>query len=131
MFLLLGASDDPCLVAVTGALAARSREALIIRHPFMDQACAAWRFDSVRSNTRLTIDGKAISLDGVLAARHTPQPLMPSEQWSQADLLYNQAEGEAALLGWLWGLSCPVIDRLPAWLWYRMPRPVLAWASLL
>ena len=131
MFLLLGASDDPCLVAVTGALAARSREALIIRHPFMDQACAAWRFDGVRSSTSLTIDGEAVSLDGVFAARRTTQPVAPTEQWSQADLLYNQAEAEAALLGWLWGLSCPVIDRLPAWLWYRTRRPVLAWAPLL
>ena len=131
MFLLLGAPDDPCLVAVTGALAARSREALIVRHPFMDQACAAWRFDSVRSDTSLTIDGEAISFDGVFAARRATQPLAPAEQWSQADLLYNQAEAEAALLGWLWGLSCPVIDRLPAWLWYRTRRPVLAWAPLL
>ena len=131
MFLLLGAPDDPCLVAVTGALAARSREALIISHPFMDQACAAWSFDSGRSNTSLTIDGEAISLDGVFAARRAAQPGAPAEQWSQADLLYNQAETEAALLGWLWGLPCPVIDRLPAWLWYRTRRPVLAWAALL
>ena len=131
MFLLLGAPDDPCLVAVTGALAARSREALIIRHPFMDQTRVAWSFDSGRSNTSLTIDGEAISLDGVFAARHAAQPVAPAEQWSQADLLYNQAEAEAALLGWLWGLPCPVIDRLPAWLWYRTRRPVLAWATLL
>ena len=131
MFLLLGASDDPCLVAVTGALAARSREALIIRHPFMDQACAAWRFDNERSDTSLTIGGKQIVVDGVFAARRATQPTAPAEQWSQADLLYNQAEAEAALLGWLWGLSCPVIDRLPAWLWYRTRRPMLAWAPLL
>ena len=131
MFLLLGAFDDPCLVAVTGALAARSREAQIIHHPFMDQARAAWRFDSVRSETSLTIGGEQIVVDGVFAARRSTQPLAPAEQWSQADLLYNQAEAEAALLGWLWGLSCPVIDRLPAWLWYRTRRPVLAWAPLL
>ena len=131
MFLLLGAPDDPCLVAVTGALAARSREALIIRHPFRDHACAAWRFDSERSDTSLMIGGEQIVVDGVFAARRAVQPGAPAEQWSQADLLYNHAEAEAALLGWLWGLSCPVIDRLPAWLWYRTRRPVLAWASLL
>jgi hypothetical protein len=131
MFLLLGAPDDPCLVAVTGALAARSREALIIRHPFMDQASVAWRFDSERSDTSLTIGGEQIVVDGVFAARHAAQPEAPDEQWSQADLLYNQAEAEAALLGWLWGLPYPVIDRLPAWLWYRTRRPVLAWAPLL
>jgi hypothetical protein len=67
----------------------------------------------------------------VFAARRAAQPVAPAERWSQADLLYNQAEAEAALLGWLWGLSCPVIDRLPAWLWYRTRRPVLAWAPLL
>ena len=131
MFILLGAADDPCLAAVARALAERSRDALIVEHPFMDQARATWRFDSTESETTLAIAGQRIAVDGVLAARRAAQPVMPSEQWSLADLLYTQAEAEATLLGWLWGLRCPVIERLPAWLWYRTRRPVLAWASQL
>jgi hypothetical protein len=131
MFILLGASDDPCLSAIARALAQRSRGARIVRHPFLEPANTAWCFDSTKSENTLTIGGERIVVDGVFATRRTAQPVAPAERWSQADLLYNQAEGEAALLGWLWGLSCPVIDRLPAWLWYRTRRPVLAWASLL
>ena len=131
MFVLLGPLDDPCLTAVAGALAARSREARIIDNPFMGQACTAWRFDSTESETALAIDGRRFAMDGVLVARRAAPSVMQSEQWSMADLLYNQAEAEAALLGWLWGLRCPVIDRLPAWLWYRTRRPMLAWTSLL
>ena len=131
MFVLLGASDDPCLLAVSRALAARSRETLTISHPFMDPACTAWRFDSRRSDAVLTIAGETVAIDGVLAARRIPSTVAPSAEWSQQDLAYNQAEVEAALLGWLWGLPCPVIDRPPAWSWYGMRRPILVWGPLL
>ena len=131
MFILLGASDDPCLAAVSRALAGRSHETRTISDPFMDPACTAWRFDSNRSDTALTIGGETVAIDGVLAARRIARPVRPSEEWSQEDLFYNQAEAEAALLGWLWGLPCPVVDRPPAWSWYGMRRPILVWGALL
>ena len=117
MFILLGASDDPCLLAVGRSLARQRRGARILAHPFMDGASSAWRFDGTHSQAMLTIDGRPVALDGILAARHRAPQLAPSEPWSQTDLLYNHAEAEAALLGWLWGVPCPVIDRWPAWLW--------------
>src|SRR5262249_10859845 len=43
----------------------------------------------------------------------------------------NCAEAQAAMLGWLWGLPCPVINRVPAWLWYGTQRPIISWGSLL
>ena len=131
MFILLGASDDPCLAAVSRALAARSHETRTISHPFVDPACTAWRFDSKRSDTALTIGGEIVTIDGVLAARRLARPVEPSAEWSQQDLFYNQAEAEAALLGWLWGLPCPVVDPQPAWSWYGTRRPVLVWSALL
>ncbi|MBR0799471.1 hypothetical protein JQ615_29260 [Bradyrhizobium jicamae] len=131
MFILLGASDDPCLLAVSRALAARSHETRTISHPFMDPACSAWRFDSQRSDAVLAIEGKSVAIDGVLAARRVAPLAGPHAEWSQEDLLYNRAEIEAALLGWLWGLPCPVIDRPPAWSWYGMRRPILVWSALL
>ena len=33
--------------------------------------------------------------------------------------VYVYAEKEAALLGWVWGLSCPVINRYPPELWFE------------
>ena len=131
MFVLLGAPDDPCLIAISRALAERSHDTRTIGHPFMGDACTAWRFDSDSSHTTLTICGESVAVDGVLAARRLAAPVAASAEWSQEDLAYNQAEAEAALLGWLWGLRCPVIDRPPAWSWYGMRRPILVWGKLL
>ena len=131
MFILLGTLEDPCLAAVGRALAERSRESLVIGDPFMDPAGTAWRFDGGGSDTVLAIGGSTIPVEGVLAARRAARPFEKSAQWTQQDLLYTHAEADAALLGWLWGLPCPVIDRLPAWLWYGIRRPIVAWGPLL
>jgi hypothetical protein len=42
-----------------------------------------------------------------------------------------QAETQAALLGWLWSLACPVVNRLPSALWYRPRVPSLSWQGLM
>ena len=42
-----------------------------------------------------------------------------------------QAETQAALLGWLWSLACPVVNRLPSALWYRPRVSPLSWQALL
>ncbi|QPF83512.1 hypothetical protein IC762_27975 [Bradyrhizobium genosp. L] len=131
MFILLGVPDDPCLMAMANALAERGRDASILAHPFAERACGAWRYDNAGADIALSIDGKAVAIEGVLASRRSLPRITPSEQWSQQDLLYANAEGEAALLGWLWALPCPVIDRWPAWLWYHTRRPLLSWAPLL
>lgn len=51
--------------------------------------------------------------------------------WRPNDMLYMQSETQAALLGWLWSLTCPVVNRYPAGLWYRPRPPLLSWHSLL
>ncbi len=47
--------------------------------------------------------------------------------WEPADLAYMQAETQAALLGWLWSLACPVVNRFPSALRYRPRVPPLSW----
>ena len=131
VFLLLGSHDDPCLNAVRSALTARSCDGVIIRSPFIAPACSAWHFDGARSDTTITIAAESIPPEGVLVRDFRPSPPENSEAWALEDLLYNQAEAEAAMLGWLWGLPCPVIDRVPAWLWYGTRRPVISWGPLL
>jgi hypothetical protein len=131
VFLLLGSHDDPCLHAVRSVLAARSYDSVIIRHPFTAPACTAWHFDVTRSDTTITIAGESIFAEGVLVRDCHVSPPETPESWTQEDLLYNQAEAEAALLGWLWGLPCPVIDRMPAWLWYGTQRLVISRGPLL
>jgi hypothetical protein len=44
---------------------------------------------------------------------------------------YIQAEIQAAFLGWLWSLRCPVINRFPPWLWYNSNPPLQFWNRLL
>jgi hypothetical protein len=42
-----------------------------------------------------------------------------------------QAETQAALLGWLWSLACPVVNRLSSALWYRPRVPTLSWRGMM
>jgi hypothetical protein len=58
-----------------------------------------------------------------------PPPDAPG--WTTEDLGYARAEADAALLGWLSSVSCRVVDRLPAWLWYNTRPAVLGWALTL
>jgi hypothetical protein len=51
--------------------------------------------------------------------------------WQNEDLAYVQTESQAAMLGWLHGLSCPVVGRMPAAIWYRSQMPVTYWQPLL
>ncbi len=41
--------------------------------------------------------------------------------------VYVYAEKEAALLGWVWGLSCPVINRYPPELWFEPIESLEFW----
>jgi hypothetical protein len=52
------------------------------------------------------------------------------DDWEPADLAYMQAETQAALLGWLWSLPCPVVNRYPSAIWYRPRAPLLSWFPL-
>ena len=51
--------------------------------------------------------------------------------WDAADHAYMQAELRAVTLAWLAGLTCPVINRPDAALWYRAGAPLFAWRALL
>ena len=55
--------------------------------------------------------------------------MLDPADWSLSDLNYMQAEFHAALLAWLTALECPVINRVPAELWYRSRLPLLHWLA--
>jgi len=88
----------------------------------------AWRLDNAQSASQIAWDGEEPvtddDLDGVLV-RSTGW--IDPDGWEPADLAYMQAETQAALLGWLWSLACPVVNRLPSALWYRPRVPPLSW----
>jgi 1-acyl-sn-glycerol-3-phosphate acyltransferase len=46
-------------------------------------------------------------------------PFVHKEGWAPDEATYIHAEKEATLLGWIWGLPCPVINRYPPELWFE------------
>jgi hypothetical protein len=136
VFLLLGDPTDPCLTATRGVLVARGRACAIVGNPFAHPSRTIWRFGTHYSDSRfmsgrpLFDDDDEESLEGVLVRWLAPSA-SPTEEWRAEDLAYNHSETQAAVLGWLWGLGCPVIDRPPAWLWYHAKPPISVWGHLL
>lgn len=132
MHLVLGHPQDPCCQGVLDLLAARDRPARLVTNPMVHPSRFAWRLDGAKSASRFAwgddepIDGD--DLDGVLV--RTTGWIEPAG-WEPSDLAYMQAETQAALLGWLWSLACPVVNRLSSALWYRPRVPTLSWRGMM
>ena len=132
MYLLIGSPDDPCCASVHAALAARGCRVRTLDSPSRHPARWSWRLDGGGSTSELFGAGEDATPDGAVqgvlvrgAAWFDP------DGWQPADLAYMQAEAHASLLGWLWSLHCPVVNRYPADLWYRPQVPLLSWRSRL
>ncbi len=129
MHLILGHLHDACCSGVLARLRARGLRARFCPAPLAPPARLVWRLDVNGLTTRLALDdGPAEEIDSVLV-RSTGW--LDPAGWEPADHAYMQSETQAALLAWLAGLSCPVINRLSAALWYRPLNPLLAWLPLL
>jgi hypothetical protein len=127
--LLLGHPDDLCCAGVAARLEACGLPVRILGAPLAPPARLDWRLDGAGLSSRLTWDGlPAAEIDGVLV-RSTGW--VDPEGWEPADHAYMQAEVRAATLAWLAGLTCPVVNRPDAALWYRTGAPLLAWRPLL
>lgn len=128
MYLLLGELHDPVCGAVLLSLESRGHSVSNIGNPMCRPMRLAWQFDTLNSASQLTWeDGTHLSheeIEGVLVRR---PGCVPSDGWNSADLGYVQMETHAALLAWLWSLECPVVNRYPAFLWYRRHTPLLFW----
>jgi hypothetical protein len=134
MLLLLGQPDDTCLLAVEAALRERGRAGAIMSSPFARPGRASWSFPaSSGCHIMLRTGSRPIPVEGVLC-RGIGLSAAPSSDgpgWTMEDLAYMRAEADAALLGWLSGVPCRVVDRLPAWLCYNVRPAVLGWAMTL
>ena len=131
MFLLVGSADDPCCKRVNIALQAHGCATRIVENPLAHPARFSWRLNGERSASELVWD-QAQALDepieGVLVRG---AGWVDPAGWQAGDLAYMQAETQAALLAWLWSLSCVVVNRYTAALWYRSQLPVASWRPLL
>ena len=135
MYLILGTNLDPCSSMVASALEARGLTVRVVDCPFNGAARLSWSLAD-QSESRLVLndsddDGDPVTgdqLDGVLVRS---AGLISGNGWQAEDHDYMRCETQAALLGWLWSLSCPVVGRLPASTWYRPLEPITFWQSLL
>lgn len=127
MYLILGSAFDPCCTLVNSILKTRGHDVRIMDGLFSEPHRFAWRFaggGSLRKgNSRIGVPGEweaaSGEIEGVLMRDIGFRAM---HDWSESDAQYMSAEMQAALLGWLWSLPGVVVNRVPAWLFYR-PRP--------
>ena len=135
MYLIIGSPLDPCCSQVDALLKARGHDTWLLECLFSDPYRFVWRCAGGRShisNSRISEAGDhwaaCDEIDGVFVRETVPRL---EQSWSERDGQYVAAEMQAALLGWLWSLPCTVINRPPAWLFYRPRPPFLYWVPLL
>lgn len=129
MYLLLGRLDDSCCAGVLARLLEQGLPVRLVADPLAPPARLAWRLDDTGLDSRLALDGRSPeSISGVLVR---DVGWLDPAGWEPDDHAYMQTESRAALLAWLTGLPCPVINRASAALWYRSRLPLLAWRPLL
>jgi hypothetical protein len=129
MHLILGHCDDTCCTGVKARLEARGLPTRLMATPFEPPSRWAWRLGADGVSTRLAPDdGPSVDIDGVLVRSNG---WVDPAGWEPADHAYMQSEVHAALLAWLAGLPCPVVNRASAALWYRHRNPLLIWLPLL
>jgi hypothetical protein len=132
MFLLIGQINDALAADVRRALEEREVEVCAISDLFVETTNFSWCLTSTQTSSTLTLaDETCLSGDdisGVFFRRSIDWKLRGV---SSGDENYIQAEMQAAVLGWIWSLRCPVINRPPAWLWYCPKPPLQSWERLL
>ncbi len=136
MYLILGSEIDLCCAQVSLELKTRGYEVHFMDGLFSEPQRFMWRFaggGSLRKgNSRIGVKGEweadSSDIAGVLVRDMGYRAM---HDWSEKDGQYMSAEMMAALLGWLWSLPGTVVNRIPAWLFYR-PRPsFLFWMPFL
>ena len=91
-----------------------------IQELYRDPARISWRLDSDRSSTSFRLETGGASFEAEISAVFVRKsPFVQKEGWALDEATYVQAEKDAALLGWIWGLPCPVINRYPPELWFE------------
>lgn len=128
VFLILGPPADPLATAVADTLRASGRAVRQMDHPFAAPHRCSWWLDVAESEQELLLDdGGRLSAARIGGVFVRGQPTLDREGWAEKDLGYAHAELHAAVLGWLHGLSCPVVNRFPSWTWFRRGPRLSDW----
>jgi hypothetical protein len=126
MHLLLGHAEDPCCAGVLARLESCGLPARIVPAALAPPARLIWRLDAAGVDSSLYPGVPDRAIAGVLVR---DAGWLEAEGWEPDDHAYMQAELRAAMLAWLAGLACPVVNRPDAALWYRPHPPLLAWRA--
>ena len=129
MHLILGAHDDPCCTGVHARLRERGVDAHLLSQPLVAAGRFSWCLDDTGADSRLEIDRSATGEISSVLVRDAG--VLSPVGWKPSDHAYMQAEIRATLLAWLESLPCPVVNRMPAAIWYRPLIPLLEWLPLL
>lgn len=130
MHLVLGHSDDSCCTALLEKLDVAGCEARLIAAPLEAPVRHHLRIDSEGTSSTALILGQRSS-ERIESVFVRSSGAIDNAGWEPADQTYMQAEVHAAMLGWLFALDCPVVNRVNAELWYRPRLPLLHWLSRL
>jgi len=127
--LVLGRPDDSCCAGILSRLRERGLAARLLADPLAPPTRFAWRLDDAGLESSVALDGVSPTTISSVLVRDTGW--LDPTGWDPTDHTYMVAETRAVLLAWLAGLSCPVINRVSAALWYRPRTSALGWRPLL
>jgi hypothetical protein len=116
---------------VNDALSERGYSTQVVANPLVEPFRFSWWLASERSESVLCWDGEQVSNDQIAGVLVLDPGWIDPAGWHPRDVSYMQAETHAALLGWLWSLPCPVVNRYVPPVWYRPQAPLLSWHRLL
>jgi hypothetical protein len=132
MFLLVGSPYDPFQNAVLRALTDAGCSACVVENPLAAPYRFSWGLDERVDRFALLREGEGapepVVVEGVLLRAPV---WLDATGWEPGDHLYAQTETQAALLGWLRALRCPVVNRYPSGVWFRPQVPAVMWQGLL
>ena len=128
MVLLINYTGDPLSVDLLKGLTERGHPARAIPDLYRDPARISWRLDTDRSSTSCRLGAGTANSDVEISAVFVRKsPFVRKEGWALDEATYVHAEKEAAVLGWIWGLPCPVINRYPPEVWFEPVESLQFW----
>ena len=132
MFLLIGDDEDLLCHDLSRALGRKASTTRILDDVFGTSTKLIWSIGSRESSSTLRFgDGSSLAgkdIQGVLIRKPS---FNINAGWDAEYATYVRAEKEAGLLGWIWSLDCPIINRYSPELWLEPAQPLSFWRGRL
>jgi hypothetical protein len=131
LFLVLGHHEDLLCQGVHRGLLDRGFKARIITDIFGDAAKSVLRLSATETSIHLELrDDLRLTNQDICGVFVTGMPQSLQTRLCASNGIYS-AEKNAAFLGWIWSLSCPVINRYRPEFWFDRPESIEFWRGRL